>query len=228
MPSVGEATPRARAWARRAAPATTSAESSPPVAMPSSSRCASAGWPERCSRPAARIAGARGKLRLVGDRHAGEALDLPRPAAGDVGHHAGVERVQHAEAVALHRGTQGRQRLLGLAAAELRPGEQHRLHELHRPAAGEAAQPLLRPVPAPGLRLRAGQQQVGDRVVRQAAGEPQRFAPPVEQGGEESAVEQFRLVRVGPAAPRGDGRQPPPCRPRTRRSVRTDRRRRPR
>ena len=59
MPSVGEATPRPKAWARRAAPATTSAESSPLVAIPSSSRCASAGWPERCSRPAASIA-ARG------------------------------------------------------------------------------------------------------------------------------------------------------------------------
>ena len=202
MPSVGEATPRtAAACARRAAPDTTSAESSPPSPTPSSSRCASAAWPARCSRPGGQHGGARRELRLVGHRHAGEALGLPRPA-GDVGDHAGVQRVQHAEAVALDRRAEGRQGLLGLAAAHLRPGEQHRLHELHRPAAGHAADPLLRPFPAAGLGVGAGQQQVGDRVVRQAPGEAQRVAPPVQQGGEEGAAEQLRLVRVG--AQRGE------------------------
>ena len=89
------------------------------------------------------------------------------------------------------------ERLVRLAAAELHPGQQDGLQHLHRAAAAHGLQPLLGPVPAPGLHIGAGQQQVGGRVVGQPAGQSQRLRPAIEQRRQEGAVQQFRLVGIG-------------------------------
>ena len=137
-----------------------------------------------------------GRLRLVGHRLAGEALGVAR-AAGDIGDQGGMQGVQRPQPVGLDQRAERRQRLVRLAAAELDPGQQRRLQHLHRAAAGGGAQPLLGPLPAAGLHVGPGQQQVGGRVVAEAPGQPHRIRPAVQQGGEEGAVQHLRLVRVG-------------------------------
>ena len=129
-------------------------------------------------------------------RHAGEALGVPRPV-GDIGDQRGMQRVQRAQPVLLGQRAERRQGLVGLAAAELDPGQQRRLQHLHRAAAAQRADPLLRLVPAAGLHVGAGQQQVGGRVVRQPAGQALRLRPAVQQGGEEGAVQHLGLVGIG-------------------------------
>jgi hypothetical protein len=79
-----------------------------------------------------------------------------------------VQRVQRPQPPRLDQRPQRAERGVGLAAAHLHPGQQHRLQHLHRAAAAEAAQPLLRPLPAPG-----------------------------HQGGEEGAVQQLGLLGIG-------------------------------
>ena len=163
--------------------------------MPARTRCASrdvavAGLHARQDLGEAQVRLAEVDLRLVIQ------FRRVRRAAGLVGDHRGVQRVDATETLAVEERPQGRQGSIGPTVALLRPGDQQRLQQLRQALPRQGLEPLFGRLPMAGAHLGLAQQQLRRLAVRQGAGELHCLGAPGDQARHEGLLLQIGVVRL--------------------------------